>query len=194
MCQYKSAVVLPNGDLIHHEATDHHDDLLLWAGLADTSRQPNFVRVEFTGPDLGDIATYALKVDQDYLPQWWTSEMADDVARRLRALCERSIVSDRRKILLGGVWVLVGDAFVDRAENVRIVSMRGSSQVGEMQGSSQVGTMGGSSQVGEMWGSSQVGTMGDSSQVGAMGPNAKAPRKPAPRTATDDIVATEAGP
>ena len=45
-----------------------------------------------------------------------------------------------------------------------------------------------------MWGSSQVGTMRGSSRVSEMGPNAKAPRKPAPRTPTDDIVATEAGP
>ena len=123
MCRYKSAIVLPNGDLVHHEATDSHESLLLWAGLKDDTVQPPFVRVEYTSDNLAEIDTYRLRVDQDYLPSWWTPDLAEDVTRRLRGLCERAIIREARQVLLGGPYVLAGDARIERVENGRIIAM-----------------------------------------------------------------------
>ena len=129
MCQYKSAIVLPLGDLVHSDATDRHEDLILLAGLTDTTRQPHFVRIEYTGSDLTDIDTYALKVDQDWLPAWWDAAMVEDVTRRMRARCVASIVREHRAILCGGVWAVGGAAVVDRVVSARIVSVRGSATI-----------------------------------------------------------------
>ena len=156
MCRYKSAIVLRNGDLVHSDATDSHTDLLDMAGISDTSMSPNFVRVEFTSNYLADIDTYKLRMDQDWLPDWWTPEAAEDATRKLRRICERAIVAEARKCLVGGAWVLRDGANVERIVSARVI---------EMWDSSRVGTMWDSSQVGTMWDSSQVGTMRDSSRV-----------------------------
>ena len=147
MCRYKSAIVLRNGDLIHAAETDSHTDLLDMAGISDTSMSPDFVRVEYTSDKLAEIDTYKLRVGQDWLPTWWNEDAASEATRKLRRICERAIVSEARKCLIGGVWILRGAAVVERTVSARIVEMWGSSQVGTMLESSRVGTMWGSSRV-----------------------------------------------
>ena len=142
MCRYKSALYLANGDLIHSDATDSHEHLIAWVGLSDNTLHPNFVRLEYTSATLADIETYRLRVDQDILPDWWTNDTAADATRKLRAICERAIVTEARKILLGGAWILAGQANVEQLVNARVVEMRGTSRVGEMYGTSRVGVMG----------------------------------------------------
>ena len=142
MCRYKSAIVLRNGDLIHAAETDSHTDLLDMAGISDTSMSPDFVRVEYTSDKLAEIDTYKLRVGQeDWLPTWWNEDAASEATRKLRRICERAIVSEARKCLIGGVWILRGAAVVERTVSARIVEMWGSSQVGTMLESSRVGTM-----------------------------------------------------
>jgi hypothetical protein len=150
MCHWKSALVLRNGDVIHSDVTDSHEDLISAYGLIDCGCEPSFVRVEYaptSGGKQSDIDAYALRVDQDIIPAWWDDAMRDDATRKLRAIVARAIVTDARTTLLGGAWILDGSVNVAKAINVRVISMSGSSQVGAMSGSSQVGEMSGSSRV-----------------------------------------------
>jgi hypothetical protein len=166
MCKFFSCLVTQQADILWHEATDSHEDLVAHFGLNDTRIGP-FVRVEFTPPqaiDVGDIDKYVLKADEVITPEWF-EPMRESVTERISSLVRPMIISDERKFVLGGVWVLRGNANVHSLKNGRIIAMCGSSQVGVMYGSSQVGVMRDSSQVREMYDSSQVGVMYDSSQV-----------------------------
>lgn len=132
MCEFLSAVVLANGDIIcRPDVTDSHEDLLLSAGVRDgLCQQDRFARVEFTPPDpptqIADPATWTLRVDEQATPDWLDE---DRVRADLSARVACMIVDDARPLLLGGCWILVGEAHVDRAVNARILMLRDSSQV-----------------------------------------------------------------
>ena len=189
MCKFLSAIVLENGDIIcDPEHTDSHEDLMVAANIRDGHTQlGRFARVEFLPPEdetqIANPDAWRLVLDEQNAPEWWD---VDVVRGKLERLVARQIVNDKRPLLLGGWWILVSGADVGAAKHVRIVAMRGSSQVGAMWGSSRVDemydssqvnamqdssrvdAMYGSSRVRTMWGSSQVGKMCDSSQVGEM--------------------------
>ena len=124
MCQYFSAVALPNGDLLHHYATDSHEDLLAHFCLQD-DRLGRFARVEYHPDDKADLAkieTYKLRLDEHEAPGWWTPGFADQIAAKCRTICAANIVTDERVILLGGAWVLGPGAKIHAARGVRIIA------------------------------------------------------------------------
>jgi hypothetical protein len=170
VCKFLSALVLRNGDIYTRpEATDSHEDLIEDLGFKDDGSD-GFVRVEFVPPpdrNIVDPNAWKFRLDQER-PSWFSQQDEERAIDKLRRRVANMLVSDKRKILLGGCWILHGDAVVSRAHSARIVMMLGSSQVGVMHGSSQVGVMHESSRVGEMHESSRVGEMHDSSQVSAM--------------------------
>ena len=173
MCTFLSALVLRNGDLVcDPEHSDSHEDLVASLGLRDdqvSNHLESFCRVEFTPPRdhslVSDLSKWNLKLDEENKPSWFSEEK---VRQQLENLVSRHVVSDKRKLLLGDWWILVGEANVKVVKNSRIVAMYDSSQVGSMHDSSRVGKMYNSSQVGDMYDSSQVIVMSDSSQVGKM--------------------------
>ena len=180
MCNFLSAIVMKNGDLITNpQFTDSHEDLLAANNIRDgLAQQGTFARIEFTPPEdlstIQDLATWNLKVGEKVEPDWFD---APAVRAKLEDRVRRMFIDDEREFLLGGVYILLDGAKIKKVKNSRIVMMLGSSQVGAMRGSSMVRVMGdssmvrvmrSSSQVGEMSGSSQVGEMLDSSQVGEM--------------------------
>ena len=75
MCNFLSAIVLSNGDVLTApEYTDSHEDLILHFGLenCDNSRCQHFVRVEFTPEKIDDPDSYTLKIDDEGgAPQWF---------------------------------------------------------------------------------------------------------------------------
>jgi hypothetical protein len=173
MCNFLSAIALPNGDLLSlPDLTDSHEDLISYFALDDKrdEKLAKFARVEFA-PSNGrhdDVESYQLMIDEQSIPTWLTDEMQEVIKSRLRTMVSRMIIKDSRRLLLGGCWILSGEANIDQAKHARIIAMRESSQVGEMRESSRVGEMRESSQVGAMRESSQVGAMRGSSQVGEM--------------------------
>jgi len=150
MCNFLSALVLRNGDIVADpEHTDSHEILIQSLGLQDTGNTiagRSFVRVEFTPPEdisaIQDLSLWRLQIDEESAPDWVDSE---SIRAKLEDRVRGMFVSTNRPILLGGCWILTGSTVVDIAVSARIVSMTGSSRVGEMWGSSQVGTMTGSS-------------------------------------------------
>lgn len=162
MCQYLSALVVPNGDVIYNDATDSHEDLVQWAGLVDDGKE-RFARVEFAPKaenDLPDINKYVFKLDQDTRPSWFSDELEKQVVARLRVIAERNIITKDNAFLLGGVWVVSG-SFRVAVKNGR-VEARDSSIVTAF-GSSIV-TACDSSSV-KAFGSSSVTAFGSSSVV-----------------------------
>jgi uncharacterized protein (DUF1330 family) len=164
MCQWKSAIVTRQGDVLHHWNVDSHEDLVDLFELKD--KNDYFVRVEFTPKDgkYSDASAYVLRVDEESTPAWF-EDFRESATEKLRAIVSRAIISGNKKIIVEGEWILSGDFVVERLRGGRVVQMSGSSQVVRMYDSSQVREMSGSSQVVEMYDSSQVVQMSDSSQV-----------------------------
>ena len=157
MCQFKSALVLKNGDVIHSDWTDSHEDLIDMLELPDKGNG-GFVRVEFVPKDnkYADAKSYALKIDQPDTPEWWTTTLAERTTDYMREIIKRMIIKTEKKCLVGGSYILDG-AKIGRCIHANVIVMLGSSNVGMMRESSKVGVMLGSSNVGVMLGSSKVG-------------------------------------
>jgi hypothetical protein len=177
MCQFFSAIVLKNGDVLWHEATDSHSDLVRHFALPDNTHCRHFAKVEFT-PAAGatrlryeDVDKYTLRVDEGTAPGWF-ADVERSAEKKLRAIVGGMIVTGRKPLVLGGCRILV-DCDVDEMKAARVIAMLGSSNVGVMRESSNVGMMLGSSNVGAMWGSSKVGEMRGSSKVGEMWESSK---------------------
>ena len=173
MCNFVSAIVLKNGDIIcDPEHTDSHEDLIRVAGLRDdrvSMAAEAFCRVEFTPPDdfsgIADLSKWTLRVDECSAPSWYDSELVrEKMERRVQAM----IIDGERDILLGGCHILVCGANVRCVKNARIAVMLDSSRVDVMLDSSRVGEMLDSSRVDVMLDSSRVGVMRESSRVDVM--------------------------
>lgn len=54
MCEFLSAVVMKNGDIIYNPYTDAHEDLVALHNLRD-NREGKFARVEFKPDDPTDL-------------------------------------------------------------------------------------------------------------------------------------------
>jgi len=150
MCNTFSAICLPNGDLIFPaEYTDNHIDIIELKDLADNGR--DLVKLECTPIDLrfDDLSSYVFKVDQPDLPSWWNEHIKQRAKETMMRRIGNMIVDDSRQILLGGCWILTGNARICLMKNSRIVLMTGSSRIEQMAGSSQIEQMTGSSRIGE---------------------------------------------
>ena len=170
MCQFKSAIVLRNGDILANQYTDSHEDLIRLFKLRDT-KEGAFARVEFTpeSPDtMDDEKTYKLRIDEQREPEWFDGERKEKVAATMRGWIKAMIISGDVDLLCGGAYIVAKNAKIASVKNVLIHVMMPGSKVGEMWGSSNVGVMRGSSKVGVMWESSKVGEMWGSSNVGVM--------------------------
>jgi len=174
MCQFKSALVLPSEDIVHSPFTDSHEDLIDIQGLIDDAvTGARFVRIEFSpNPDhpdeYADLSKYKLKVDQHDVPDWWTPELRERTAERMREIVKPSLVTSYRNCLVGGCYILAGNARIDHLSFARIIAMLDSSQVVAMDNASQVEIMCGGSTIEQMNGSSYIGRMRHTSHIGSI--------------------------
>ena len=175
MCKFYSAIIMPDGSLIHDIHTTSHEDLIQLYGLND-DKPGRFAKVEYTSDNLFDLSTYQLNIDEVIRPEWLTDSMFEDAERKLHQIVKKRIITEDRKLLIGGIFIVAENVKIDTVKNAVIEVIKNStvnemlenSTVNEMLENSQVGTMRGNSQVGTMWGNSQVGTMWGNSQVGEM--------------------------
>ena len=174
MCQFLSALVLRDGTILSREdVTDSHEILIKWYSQQghdlrdDREFNSRFVRVEYApkfAQDAGDLNNYRLVVDEQTEPAWFAAH-SEEVARALRRKVKRCIVSDSRDLLIGGPWILTGDAIIGECHSARVVSMHDSSKIGAMHDSSKIGAMHGSSEIGAMCDSSKVDAMYGRSKI-----------------------------
>ena len=139
MCQFKSAIVLKNGDVIHSDYSDSHEDLIDMLELSDKGMGA-FVRIEFIPEEnkYSDYELYTLKVDQQDTPDWWNEDLIKRTTDHMREIIKRMIIKTNKKCLIGGSYIIDG-AKIGRCVSSNIIVMLGSSNVGVMRGSSKVG-------------------------------------------------------
>jgi hypothetical protein len=138
MCQFLSAVVTKD-EIYTSDVSDSHEDILQANNLKDDPTV--IVRVEYTSDTKHDVDSYALSIDQDEIPDWFTEKRQEQVTRALKRIVKRMVLTTGNyRMLLGGKWVLAGDVQVDDVKSACIVSMSGSSSIGSMYDSSRIVT------------------------------------------------------
>src|SRR5262245_53588078 len=127
MCQFFSAIVLKNGDVLWHEATDSHHELISHFKLPDQNLCSHFCKIEFTPKsredglsDFGNADGYSLRVDEATEPSWF-AEIRETVTKKCREIIRSMIVDDARPLVLGGCRILVSGAKVDSLKSSRVV-------------------------------------------------------------------------
>ena len=168
MCEFLSAIVKKDGEILWDAYTDSHEDLVAAYGLDDSKLREGFVRIEFKPEDCKDYDKpdkYILRVDNQVEPEWF-KETEKTVADQLKAIIERIILRDvKKKCLLSGCYILTGKTHIDYIKNARVLFMLETSEVGVMREASEVRVMLGNSEVGVMRGTSEVGEMRGTSKV-----------------------------
>jgi hypothetical protein len=127
MCQFYSAIVMKNGDLLHNENLLSHEDLIRFFNINDSQVNcDKFVRVEFTPEyqkDFPDIEKYQLRVDEDTTPKWFEKHR-EYITTRLKEFVSKRIITSDQKILTGGLYV-VKDCIIDKVIAAEIVYLTG---------------------------------------------------------------------
>ena len=170
MCEFLSALVLRNGDVLWHEATDSHSDLVRHFRLPDNTECRHFAKIEFTprsvdgNPNYLGVDHYALRVDEDTEPIWF-DEVRELVEQKCRSIIRGMIVTDKRDFLLGGKWILAGNACVRAVKSSHLVSVSDSAQIKYVSGSAQIKSVSGSAQIESVSGSAQIKYVSDSAQI-----------------------------
>ena len=127
MCNFLSAVVLRNGDVLTHPLLDSHSDLVTWFKLPDAlSHHQHFAKVELTPQDDWlNPDTWRFRLDEETVPGWWDDVMVQ-AETTLRDRAKAMIVTTGRKdLILEGCWILAGDAEFGSVRGGRIVRMLG---------------------------------------------------------------------
>ena len=167
MCKFKSAIVLKNGDILHNDFTDSHEDLIDLFGLVDNGKEA-FVRIEYTTDKRKDVIEfYQLIVDEQSIPYWF-KEIKDSVEERMKTLVSGMIIKENQKIIVGRCVILSPGVIIDKVRHCIIQEMRENSHVNVMRENSQVNEMRENSQVNEMRENSHVNMMRENSQVNEM--------------------------
>ena len=135
MCNFFPALVLRNGDIKWHEATDSHSDLVVHFGLPDDTECRHFAKIEFVPatkdnhPDYANVNGYTLKVDEPTTPAWF-EEVRNRVETQCRTIIKSMITDGHVPLMLGGCRILVGTGVIDYVKAGRVVSVSDSGSVG----------------------------------------------------------------
>ncbi|MFA6917040.1 MAG: hypothetical protein WC222_11630 [Parachlamydiales bacterium] len=139
MCKFYSAIIKPNGDLLHDIHTSSHKDIINLYNLND-DKVGRFAKLEYTSDDLMDLSTYQLKVDENVKPDWLTDKMLENAERKLYQIVKKRIITEDRKLLMGGIFVIAEGVKIDTVKNAIIEVIRNST-VNEMRENSTVNEM-----------------------------------------------------
>jgi hypothetical protein len=83
MCKMASFIVTKN-DVLWSKKSDSHEEILNENKINDKTSSPDFVRVEISPKDddyKSDLKTWVFKIDQDYLPDWFSKDEVENAAR-----------------------------------------------------------------------------------------------------------------
>ena len=127
MCNFLSAVVLKNGDVLTHPLLDSHSDLVLYYKLPDgRAHHQHFAKVELTPQnDWLNPGDWIFRLDEETAPGWWDDVKAS-AESTLRARAKSMVVTTGRKdLVLEGCWILAGNAIFSDVRGGRIVRIGG---------------------------------------------------------------------
>ena len=170
MCQIKSGIVLKDRVFMPLDY-DSHEEMVEELKLNDSTKEPQFVRVEVTPKD-GDIFNHNLKnwelqIDQDLIPKWFNKNQSEKEAKeKLKEWFETRFAIGKVDRINKGRWFIGKNAQVKYIHgSAQVEYIRDSAQVEYICGSAQVKYIHGSAQVKYISGSAQVGSIRDSAQV-----------------------------
>ena len=127
MCNFLSALVLRNGDVLHHPMLDSHSDLVRHFEVPDTrEHHQHFAKVELTPVgDWLDVSLWEFRLDEETAPGWW-GDVKGSAEARLRSIAEQMILkTGEHSLLIDGCWVIGGDAVVRDVRAARIAGVWG---------------------------------------------------------------------
>ena len=124
MCKFKSFILLKNGDILHNDFMQSHEDLITLFNINDNSNLScrNFVRCEFVPqPDSkGNFHydkpnTYELIIDEKHCPDW-VDDIKEQTIERMQNIIKGYIINNA-KLLAGQFAIITGivDKTVDSA-------------------------------------------------------------------------------
>jgi hypothetical protein len=122
MCQFLSAIVLKNGDVLHSPLLDSHSKLVTLFQLPDTSsHHQHFAKVELTPPanweGWADVSKWDFRLDEPTRPGWW-ADVAQSAEESVRNIIRRAILpAGERDFHLDGLAII--------GPGVTVRSMRG---------------------------------------------------------------------
>jgi hypothetical protein len=119
MCQFLSAVVLKNGDVLHHPILDSHSEIVEHFKLPDaTAHHQHFAKVELTPPPnwdgWEDVSRWAFRLDEDTAPGWW-EDVAIQAEASVRAIVSRAILPQGEYPFLLDGLALIGPGVTVRS-------------------------------------------------------------------------------
>ena len=168
MCQFLSAVVLRNGDVLTHPMLDSHTDLVTYYKLPDTlAHHQHFAKVELVPVDWTDAATWTFTLDKETAPSWWDDVKAsveETMRRRARAMI---LLSGVHRLIVDGCWIVGRTAQVIDVRAGRIIHVSGSAQMSNVGGTARVFNVGDSARVFNVGGSVRVFDVSDTAFLDA---------------------------
>jgi hypothetical protein len=166
MCNFLSALVLRNGDVLHHPMLDSHLDLVRYFKLPDTNAHiRRFAKIELTPVDWMDAATWTWRIDEPTRPNW-LDEVEAEAERKTRAIADRMIVRDgEHGLIVDGCWIIGGTAKIRDVRSGRIVRVQDSAQIHDVGGSAQIHGVRDSAQIHDVRDSAQIHDVRDSAQI-----------------------------
>jgi hypothetical protein len=139
MCKFKSFILLKNGDILHNDFIQSHEDLITLFNINDNSNLScrNFVRCEFVPqPDSNGVIhydkpkTYKLIIDEQHCPDW-VEGLKEQTIERMQSIIKSYVIKDA-KILVGKFAIITG--IVDKVLESSIVYITKNGKVTENNG------------------------------------------------------------
>lgn len=131
MCSFFSCLLFRTGEIYYHPLTDSHEDLIELRGITDLSPLTlSFVRLVVLPPInfslIEDLDSWVISSSEK--PPWF-DEALEKGRRAIYGVLMRSLVKDTRGTLVGGSYVLWGDASVTNLISCRVPLMLGNSHI-----------------------------------------------------------------
>jgi hypothetical protein len=179
MCQFKSGVVMKNGDVKWLLDADSHETILKHFNIKDDGVRDNFVRVEMIPISLPlgeavyklNLKTWHLKVDQDNVPDWWKATEKHAATKMLAVLKEsvkkRCLLKGKsiEEIKDGQVWILVAGKVNYVHDSATINSVYGSATINSVYGSATIKDVSGSATINCVYGSATINNVSGSATI-----------------------------
>jgi len=173
MCKFKSGIVLRDErekggfKLLMSPWTESHSELCQIFKIKDGSRL-TFARVEYSPDEVKNahlVEKYKLTIDEERTPEWFDDEMKEKVAEKMSTYIKSIIVTGDVELLIGGQFIVTGDAKIGGIKIANVFTVSGSAKVDYIYGSANVDYISGSAKVGSISGSAKVGSISDSAKV-----------------------------
>jgi len=128
MCNAFSFLVFSNEDIFFVPGVDSHEDQISLKGINENGFSVQFARCEYVprNGNFSDLDTYEFILDEDRTPDWWTEEIQERTISRIRERIRGMIISEDRKVLGPGFWILSGSPTIGRLLDGCIIQHAGS--------------------------------------------------------------------